>query len=234
MIVVPKAFADSTIAREGERGAEWVASLPRVVSELCADWHVKPVGPVLHGYVAVVVPVDRDGEPIMLKVSWIDRSSEQEALVLRAWNGDGAVRLLAAREDLGAMLLEGLEADRTLEHVAIDDAVRTASTLLRRLAIPAPAELRTVTEELSDIRESLPEQWERAGRPFGRRLLDASLDAASPDASGPTLRIVNQDLHYGNVLAARREPTGACSQWACRGGRRRRSGNHDSRQARIR
>ncbi|HYY76004.1 MAG TPA: aminoglycoside phosphotransferase family protein [Gaiellaceae bacterium] len=53
----------------------------------------------------------------------------------------------------------------------------------------------------------MPGTWEKAGRPFERELLDATLDAlrALPGTQGEQV-MVNQDLHADNVLAAEREP----------------------------
>lgn len=204
MIEVPPAFAESTVAREGAPGRRWVEGLPRLVEELRGFWGLELDGPPTHGYVGLVVPVRRGEEPLVLKVSWIDRSSEQEALALRAWDGRGSVRLIDARDDVGGMLLERLDADRTLLDVPESEAVRVAATLLRRLAVPAPSDLRTVRADLDQFRDEAPGRWEAAGRPLARGLLEAALEEAARPSPGP-LRLVNQDLHYENVLAGQRE-----------------------------
>ena len=201
---MPAAFAASTVAREGEAGGAWLASLPGLIEELCEHWGLDVAGAPMHGYVAVVVPVVRDGVQLALKVSWIDRSSEQEALVLRAWDGRGAVRLLDAREQAGALLLEWLHPDSSLADVPIDRAAAIAGELLSRLAIAPPPGLRTVGAEMSDFRDALETGWERFGRPFSTGLRDRVLECSRLESRSP--RIVNQDLHYENVLAGTREP----------------------------
>lgn len=103
MIQVPSVFAASTVAREGAAGERWINSLPDLVEEHCELWGLKPIDPVRYGYMGVVVPAIRDGVRLALKVSWIDESSKQEALVLHAWDGRGAVRLLESREESGAL-----------------------------------------------------------------------------------------------------------------------------------
>jgi streptomycin 6-kinase len=115
------------------------------------------------------------------------------------------VRLIDAREDVGAMLLERLDPDRSLEQVHGDEAVLVAGQLLRRLSIPPPPGLSTVTEELAELRAGLLVQWDRWGRPFPRRVLDLALDLAAAPVGDGLPRIVNQDLHYGNVLGGARE-----------------------------
>jgi streptomycin 6-kinase len=53
----------------------------------------------------------------------------------------------------------------------------------------------------------LRENWERAGRPFDERLVNAALDALSslPGKQGEQV-LLHQDLHGDNVLRAEREP----------------------------
>jgi streptomycin 6-kinase len=206
MIQVPTAFAASTVAREGAAGRLWINSLPQLIEELCSVWGLTPAGPVRHGYVGVVVPVTREGITLALKVSWIDESSKQEALVLRAWNGRGAVRLLEAREESGALLLEWLDPDRTLATVPPDAAAEIAGGLLRRLAIAAPEQLRTVREEIDHLVGKLRARWQDSGRPFSEVLLDHAMAVCVAGRNSDDHLIVNQDLHYDNVLAGAREP----------------------------
>jgi len=206
MIDVPAAFAASTVAREGLAGQSWIDSLPHLVEELCQLWKLEPVGPVRHGYVGVVVPVLWDGIELALKVSWIDQSSEHEALVLGAWSGRGAVRLLESRRESGALLLEWLNPERTLADLPPDEAAEIAGSLLRRLAIPAPEQLRTVREDVDDFTRKVRFQWKELGRPFPVRLLEHALELCGDAAESGDPLIVNQDLHYENVLEGRREP----------------------------
>jgi streptomycin 6-kinase len=206
MIRVPLAFAATTVAREGAAGQRWINSLPDLVEEHCALWGLNPAGPVRHGYVGLVVPVIRDGVKLALKVSWIDESSRQEALVLQAWNGRGAVRLVESREVSGALLLEWLNPDRTLATLPPDTAAEVAGVLLRQLAIPAPRQLRTVREEIDHLMPELRSRWRDVGRPFSARLLEHTIELCAIGREPDDQVIVNRDLHYENVLAGEREP----------------------------
>ena len=206
MIDVPAAFAASTVAREGASGEAWLRALPGVVAELCVRWGLALAGSPWHGYLAVVVPVVRNGVDLALKVSWIDQSSEHEPNALRAWDGCGAVRMLEWDEQSGAMLLERLDASRSLGALQHREAAEIAGGLLRRLAIPAPPELRTIRDEMEHFVARAESQWAKLDRPFSRRLLDRVIDITRPATdSSRNGTIVNVDLHYGNVLAAERE-----------------------------
>lgn len=95
-VVVPPAFAEWTIAREGAAGRAWIERLPTLVEAACRRWALTVDGPPTHGNVALVVPVRAaDGTAAILKVSWVEDETEHEALALRSWGGAGAVQLLA-------------------------------------------------------------------------------------------------------------------------------------------
>jgi streptomycin 6-kinase len=205
MITVPPAFAIATATREGEAGRTWIAELPRLVEALVAEWKLAIDGPPMHGYLGLVVPVRYRAVPCVLKISWIDESTADEALALSAWNGRGAVRLLAAQPSLGALLLERLDHTRSLHDVAIAEAVDIAGRLLSRLAIPAPADLRPLEAVAEELCRTLPERWERYGRPLPRRLLDRACDLLVQLKVSSERLLVNYDLHYADVLASTRE-----------------------------
>jgi streptomycin 6-kinase len=104
------------------------------------------------------------------------------------------------------MLLERLDAARTLDHEPIDYAVETAGSLLRRLAVPAPADLsRELRVEAAKTAEELPGAWRELGEPFPRRLLDAALEVCRDLGPHADRLLVNEDGHFQNVLAGTRE-----------------------------
>ena len=146
-----------------------------------------------------------DGTPAVLKHVHPHRESEHEADALERWDGHGAVRLLA--RDGWTLLLERCEPGEPLSRLGGSAALDVLAGLLPRLWVPAGPPFRPVAEEAAWWRSSLPGEWERAGRPFERRLLDAALEALTvlPDTQGEQV-LVNQDLHGDNVLSAQREP----------------------------
>lgn len=207
MITIPQVFAADAEARAGRAGREWVERLPEVVERLCRQWGLRVEDAPMHGYLGLVVPVVRtDDVPLVLKVSWQDETTAHEALALRAWNGNGAVCLLADDPVEGALLLERLDHRRTLADVGIDYAVTQAGGLLRRLAIEAPRGPRRLTDIVQRVAETLSEDWDRLGRPFPRRYVDAVIDTAMQLTASAQDLLVNHDLHYENVLAGDREP----------------------------
>ena len=206
MITVPSAFASDIVQREGEAGRHWISSLPDLVAALAERWHLTLDGPIHHGTLAIIIEAHRGGMPCVLKVSWQNDTTALEATALQLWNGHGAIQLLDSEPALGALLLERLDARRTLGTLAIGEAVPIAGRLLRRLAIEAPAGIPTLHAKAAQLPSRLREQWELVGRPMPRSLIERAcelvpaLDAASHND------LVNYDLHWDNVLAGAREP----------------------------
>jgi streptomycin 6-kinase len=143
----------------------------------------------------------------VLKVQEPHREDEHEAAALELWDGDGAVLLLDHEPAEHAFLLERCVPGTPLSAAGAEAAIEVLVALLPRLWKPAGAPFGTLSAEARWWAGSLEATWERFGRPFERRLLDAALDALHelPRTQGEQV-LLNQDLHGGNVLAAQREP----------------------------
>ena len=206
MIHVPGAFAETIGSWHGAAGQTWLAALPTTVERLCAEWGVTPDGVVLHGAQGIVIPVSGTQEPSILKVAWQSVATKDEERALRAWNGRGAVRLLRSEPASGAMLIERLDWTNSLEQVPIGEAVTIAAGLLRRLAIEPLTGLRTTQGIAQELTDELPERWEQVGRPMPQRMLDKACALAADLTQTTTSHLVNNDLHYSDILAGTREP----------------------------
>ena len=76
----------------------------------------------------------------MLKLPYTGEGPTYEADALRAWAGEGAVRLLERDEETGVLLLERLLPGSSLYGCAEpEEALLLACGALRRLWVPAPA-----------------------------------------------------------------------------------------------
>jgi streptomycin 6-kinase len=193
-------------ARLGPRWVSWLDELPRTVAAIVEEWQLTVDGAPGHGFCSVVLPVrTTGGRPAALKVALPDDENEHEHLALQRWHGNGAVLLLRADPRRYAMLLERLHPEDLSELWDVE-ACEVIAGLYSRLHVPALPQLRTVT--------SYVERW-NAGlaalpndAPVPRRLVEQALSLAADfltdDASTGTT--IHGDLHYGNVLAADREP----------------------------
>nr|WP_246242631.1 aminoglycoside phosphotransferase family protein [Flexivirga aerilata] len=172
------------------------------MAELAHRWDLVADGPVWHGVCAVVVPCHRAGEPVVLKVSWPHSEARLEHLALREWGGRGAVRLLAADPAHWAMLLEPLSHDRDLTSIGLLEACEEIGGLFRQLDRPASPQF--------DLLSAQTDRWIaqcRKGSPLvPRRMTDQAAGMMTDLREGCDGRLIHQDLHFENVLAAERAP----------------------------
>jgi streptomycin 6-kinase len=193
-------FSAQDGAVDGPSGADWSARLPRLLAAVLDNWGLEPLGPGATGWTAVVLPVSRDGERLALKLVWPHIEARDEPLVLRHWDGRGAVRLVAADPGRGALLLEALDPTRDLDSLDIDSACQVTGELLRELNVPAPHGLRPLSQFARDQVAKL----EAVDGVLPRRMVErvSGLVRDLTDDPSCDAHLVHTDLHYRNVLAS--------------------------------
>jgi streptomycin 6-kinase len=208
---------------QNDKAGGFLDALPDLADSLMCRWDLTPdlsFAP-RSGAHALVIGVTRAGEALVLKLSIDPAEVAVEEPLLRLWDGAGAVRLVDSSAADGALLLERLDPSQSLADVPLPAAAGHAGSLLRRLAVAAPADLplvrttevakaiavgRPVVAEADLIEPSLSEQV---------RILAVQL---ADDDPGPERDlIVHADLHYDNVLAGKREAWLAIDPRARRG-----------------
>ena len=108
-------------------GRAWMAALPALSGHLARQWDLTVTSEWLrHGYNAVVLPAAQGGRPLALKLTWPPDQARGEAEALAAWRGRGAVDLVAADPQRGALLLERLDASRSLASIPLAQAAAIA------------------------------------------------------------------------------------------------------------
>lgn len=197
MIEIPDGFVRNTVAREGERGSAWLATLPGLVDELLQRWNRTPTDSVRYGFVGIVVPVRPSA---VLKVSYPHPGNVHEPDAFAAWCGNGAVQLYERDDAHFAMLLERAS-DASLAEIDAEEAVLIAGQLSRRLAVPGPAQLPRLCDLVVGWERELKETADLPRRAAEAAL--ANLRELGPDQPG---LLVHGDLHVANVLRAEREP----------------------------
>lgn len=222
MIRIPEEFAARIAGRgpdaglgsaglgsAGIGGDTWLAGLPQLAARFAAAWDLTADGAPWFGENALVIPVMRAGqEPAVLKLTWPHVEARHEHLALRAWDGRGAVRLLAASPADQVLLLERLDGSRDLTSLPILEACEEIGRLFTVLDRPPLPQVDTVASKAERWQEELAD----AGPSVPRRLTEqarSALDDLLADA--PPARLVHEDLHDMNVLAPLEGPrdTGA-------------------------
>ncbi|MGA5167691.1 aminoglycoside phosphotransferase family protein [Streptomyces lavendulocolor] len=210
VIEVPAELAAAQDRFNGEEGRAFVAALPARAERFLEEWGLRRTGPAMYGMVSLVLPVTvvADGAPAALKLQLLDEENEGEAAALRAWDGDGAVRLLAEDPGTGTLLLERLDEGRDLAGTADSrEATRVLAGLMARLvAVAAPAGMRNLGDMAAEMLDDVTEAVGELEREDDRRLVRDCAAAVREVAGEPGDRLLHWDLHFGNVLASRREP----------------------------
>jgi streptomycin 6-kinase len=208
-LTIPGALAAASTVPER---ASWLRRLPLLVAEVVRTWSLE-LGPPFEpgGHTAWVAPARRSSDELVLKVAWRHTEGEHEADALRAWDGDGAVRVVEseARADAVVLLLERCDPGVPLRVLPEAEHHEVVAALLRRLwRRPAPGH---PFRPLHEMCEQWAEEYERKVE-AGRGVVDPGLGrdamelfrSLAGDPVEPVLLCT--DLHAGNVLSARREP----------------------------
>lgn len=200
-IDVPAALAAS---QDEDAWRAWTAALPALAEEFLDRWSLRLDGPPTHGAVALVLPVlQADNSPAVLKLQPVDEETRGEPLALRAWGTHLAVGLLNADPDSGTMLLERLDAARSLATVPDSTAAleRLSELLAHLAAVPAPAGLRRLADIAPAMLDRVPAYSRSLADASERRLLATCAAAMREVVDEPGDRLLHWDLHYDNVLA---------------------------------
>jgi streptomycin 6-kinase len=209
---IPDLLAHTATAWFGEAGGRWLEGLPAVVAECAERWAIVVDAPFEPGgAVSWVAPAHGRGDTHwVLKVSIPNEESRHEHVMLRQLHGDGAVRLIDAYRERGALLLERLEPGTPLSSLADEDeANHIAAGLLGRLLrppLPGHPFKRAADDALRWGRDLL-EDNERVGKPCERTLVEEAIELAYHLAGSESgMVLASRDFHQGNILAAQREP----------------------------
>ncbi|SDM61150.1 aminoglycoside phosphotransferase family protein [Allokutzneria albata] len=206
MIVIPDAFARSTVEREGKPGAAWLAELPGIVDELLERWRCVPDGDVVHGGVGVIVPVRHAEGAAVLKVSFPHPGNVHEPDAFAAWGGRGAVQLYEREDGRFAMLLERARSTNLAEVEDLDEIATVAGRMSRRLAIPAPPGIPGLREQADAWEKQLRSDAEELAHALPQHVVDAAVATLDELGRAESEILIHGDLHPGNILCGDREP----------------------------
>lgn len=212
--VLPANLVDSVRTDPLPERREWLRVLPEIVGELAKRWSLR-LGPPYQpgGQCAWVAPARTAcGRDLVLKVAWRHDEAAAEADGLRAWAGQGTVRLHDSDvfDSTSVLLLERCHPGTTLADALPEpEQDEVVAGLLRRLwSAPADGYGFRPLQAMCDAWAA--EFQERLAGSTG--LIDAGLARAGIElfrglpATAERQVLLCTDLHAGNVLAAQRQP----------------------------
>ncbi|HET9647573.1 MAG TPA: aminoglycoside phosphotransferase family protein [Microlunatus sp.] len=205
MIEIPAGFR--AMPRWWSDGSAWLDTLPASIERWCERWSLVPDGAPRYGSNALVLPVRREGEALALRLTPAGPEVDATIAALEFWAGRGTVELIASDPAGGVMLLERLDADRSLASRSPEEALPELGRTMRRLAVRAPANAPDTGEMLRLEAAGWTERWRELGAPLPGRDLDHVLAEIEPlfVPAVPELA-VDGDLHAEQVLGGTRQP----------------------------
>ncbi len=173
--------------------------LEAYISRLVQQWQLVDLQPLSHGLAALYVAAatQQSGRPVVLKIGRDSHAIKRECEALKAYKGNGAVRLLDA--DDNALLLERIMPGRSLRSYFPDhddEAIDIAFTVMKKLhaakdydasVFPTVSTLLSGLEIETDL---IPLDMLTTARSLARRLIDTSEAAV----------LLHGDLHHENIL----------------------------------
>ncbi|GAB3927298.1 hydroxyurea phosphotransferase [Microlunatus endophyticus] len=197
MITVPESLRVRLLRTE-DAAKDWINDFPDLADQYLARWHGQVDGPVVAGATAVVIPVRTPVGAAVVKISYPHPSTADEHKALRAWDGDGAVRLFDADPEGHALLLERL-AGRELA-APVDEAIAIGGQLSARLAVPAPPDVKRLADTVSEWEQQIRDDHHQAGDPLPARTVDAAVETVRGLGHDDTQTMLHGDLHSKNIL----------------------------------
>jgi streptomycin 6-kinase len=208
-VTIPYALRNNVVDVWGAVGAQWLSTLPSLIDEVARDWTLE-VGPPYALSLNWVAPATRaDGSAVVVKLGVPDGHLDNETEALRSYDGDGAIRLLAADAERGALLLErvtpGTMAAALVptDDPAATDALITVGRRLHRVP-PAGCTLPNLRSEGGAFRKHLARF--AGDDPLPRSLVSRAAGLFDELCSSAEDMLLHGDLHHDNVLRATREP----------------------------
>ena len=194
----------------GQDGNQWLQRLPSILDILSRRWSLTLRAPFDRlSYCYVSPAIGENGTEFILKVGVPNKELITEIEALRLMDGRGAVQLLKADPEIGAMLLEYLRPGTTLFDLGEDVlATSIAAQVMSKLWRSIPEE--HVFPKVSDWAKGF--QRMRMRFDGGTGPLPTSLVEAAEKifvellGSGSEDVLLHGDLHHWNILSAEREP----------------------------
>jgi len=202
-MIIPEKFVARMRELHGADGDQWIQSLPLTLNACTKRFDVRLIAPFSNlSWNLLIAARQRDQTPVVLKLGFLKSELVQEMHALQAFADSGAVRMVDADVNYGALLLEHVEPGTPLS-VIEDDLCATEifTDVFERLHVPIVegaypamqehfAGLERYRKQFSGNEGLLPSYWVERGAQYLHELL----------ASTKEDLLLHGDLHHDNIL----------------------------------
>ena len=194
------------VRRRDPGGDAWLSGLSTLWQEMSDRWGLSLAGRTAVGSVSLVIPVRRSNGLAALKLVSPAIDAGEEAAALSAFNGRGAVRLLAADVARQALLLEWLAGPTLTAEPDVAKTIGIAGAVAQQLTCtPAPDGVRTLAGGAVKWIELLHEQHAMAlqrGSAAPDDLFALVLAIVRELGKDTTETLTHGDLSLSNIMSA--------------------------------
>lgn len=189
-------FESNILSIYGYQGRVWLRSLSNIRQKYANDWGLSGLKPVENLTYNYVLSGFQGEQPIILKLSLDEQGIQREALALKAFEGRGAVRILAYEQ--GALLLERAvpgDSLKSLFPLKDHEAVEIVCKVIQKLhqsSLPEEGLFPHVKDWLNTLDKDwdIPHRYLQKARELREFLLATSADFV----------LLHGDLHHDNVI----------------------------------
>ncbi len=198
---LPNATQENIEDVYGEMGRLWLIELPDTLARVCRTWGLRVDACLGGNYAAVYLVHDETGALKVLKLGVPSAEMEREWRALRAFDGNGCVRLLDLDEAGTALLFRRVTPGRGARELADDQAMRVAADLMVQLHSAPDDDALPDVAELASGFARLRRAHKGGTGPFDEGLVAASEETFRTVLDGLERCTLHGDLHHGNILS---------------------------------
>lgn len=192
------AFEKNIISISGKRGELWLTNLNHLVTRLAKQWNLTELKTIENLSYNYVLKGKQNNLPIILKIGFNLKAIEKESSALKAYNGNGCIKILAQDLKLGALLLEQITTGLSLKTFFPSEdekaTIIAAKTIeqLHSCELPKTSNFPHTEQWLQTLKKnySLPKEYLNKAISLSNHLLKTK---------GKDV-LLHGDLHHDNIL----------------------------------
>lgn len=206
-IKIPEKFKKDIIKLKGEEGEKWILEIPRLLKTFSEKWELSlnyETPKLSFNFIAFAK--DKEDQKVVLKFYFPDfKEFKNEFEALKAYKGQGMVRLLKFDEDFRVMLLERLNPGKELKTLGNEEEeIKIAASLMKKFWIEPPItyEFPKISDWFNGLKRYKEKYIQKEG-PVPEKLvvMAESLYYKLISTSGQQV-LLHGDLHYENILSS--------------------------------
>jgi len=198
---IPDQLKKNVINAHGDKGQQWLDSLPQQIAKYAKQWELAALKPVDNMSYNYVLKATQNGHPVVMKLGLPQAEFLREMECLAYYNGVGAPTLIANDTANGAMLMECMIPGTTLKRYFPQEeeaSLAIAAAVIQQLQsvkIPKDTLFPNIEQWHASLNatkptENIPEELLTTAKELSKHLI----------ATQTTTTLLHADLHHDNIL----------------------------------